>query len=91
MTDVRADVRADVLNPMMFINCNVFNTKAELIHLWCSCLIFSTVKYFRVVVKKNYINRLRRNKYDKKCHLNYYIKLIKFYNKETFLKKKKGI
>ena len=32
-TDVRADVRADVLNPMMFIKCNVFNTKAELIHL----------------------------------------------------------
>ena len=32
-TDVRADVRADVLNPMIFIKCNVFNTKAELIHL----------------------------------------------------------
>ena len=32
MTDVRADVRADVLNPM-FIRCSGFNTIAELIHL----------------------------------------------------------
>ena len=32
MTDVRSDVRADVLNPMMLINCKVFNT-AELIHI----------------------------------------------------------
>ena len=31
--DVRTDVRADVLNTMMFIKCNVFNTKSELIHL----------------------------------------------------------
>ena len=29
----KTDVRADVLNPMIFIKCNVFNTKAELIHL----------------------------------------------------------
>ena len=36
MIDVRADVRVDVLNPMMFIHCNVINTKVELIHLWCS-------------------------------------------------------
>ena len=33
LTDIRADIRADVLNPIMFINCNVFNTKEELIHL----------------------------------------------------------
>ena len=32
-TDVRADDRADVLNKMLFIKCNVFITKTELIHL----------------------------------------------------------
>ena len=32
-TDVGADVRADVPNPIIIIKCNVFNTKAELIHL----------------------------------------------------------
>ena len=33
LTDVRADDRADVLNKMLFIKCNVFITKTELIHL----------------------------------------------------------
>ena len=32
-TDIRADVRADVLNKLMVIKCNVFNTKAEIIRL----------------------------------------------------------
>ena len=33
MVQYKIDIRADVLNPMMFMKCNVFNTKAELIHL----------------------------------------------------------